>query len=471
VRVLFVASEVAPFSKTGGLADVAGSLPKALIARGLEVLTVSPLWPSVPKKGLKDEGVLVQQFPFGPVTMHVRRNDSQVFIDAPALYERRLYGEPDDARRFAVLSTASLAASQLLGFAPDVVHLNDWQTGLAALALARGFSTTPLKRARSVFTIHNLAYAGVFPKEVMTELGLPWDLFTTEGIEFYDQMSFLKAGLVFADALTTVSPTYALEIQEPEAGSGLDGLLAQRKDVLHGILNGIDMTEWDPQGDRYLPAPFSASNLKGKEICARALLEKMKLPLPKGTARRPPIFGSVGRLAEQKGIELILAALPGALDRGAMGVIVGSGEEKYAMALNALAQRFPKQLAVHIGFSEELAHLIEAGADFFLMPSRFEPCGLNQMYSLRYGTVPIVRAVGGLKDTVTDLAEPQATGITFTPFTPHAMWTAIERALELWKHPAKLKAVQQRGMAEDNSWEHSAAQYEALYAKVLGTQG
>jgi starch synthase len=468
VRVLFVASEVAPFSKTGGLADVAGALPKALNARGVETLTVSPLWPSVPRRGLKDEGVLVQQFPFGSVTAHVRRDKNFLFIDAPGLYERkRLYGEPDDARRFAVLSTASLAAAQLIGFAPDVVHLNDWQTGLAALALSRGFSTTPLKRAKSVFTIHNLAYAGVFPKEVMYELGLPWELFTTDGIEFYDQLSFLKCGLVFADALTTVSPTYAHEIQTPEAGNGLHGLLAWRSSALHGILNGIDVSEWDPQTDKLLPAHFSPTTLAGKEACARALLEKVKLPLPKAGAKRGPIFGNVGRMVEQKGVELLIATLPGLLDRGAYAVIIGTGDERYAMALNQLAQQYPKQLHVHIGFSEELAHLIEAGSDFFLMPSRFEPCGLNQMYSLRYGTIPVVRAVGGLEDTITDLSQPEATGIKFGPFDPHALWTAIDRAFELWNAPAKLKVVQQRGMAEDNSWAHAAAQYEALYASLL----
>jgi starch synthase len=468
VRVLFVASEVAPFSKTGGLADVAGALPKALNARGVETMTVSPLWPSVSRRGLKDEGVLVQQFPFGSVTAHVRRDKNFLFIDQPGLYERKqLYGEPDDARRFAVLSTAALAAAQLIGFAPDVVHLNDWQTGLAALALSRGFSTTPLKRAKSVFTIHNLAYAGVFPKEVMYELGLPWDLFTTDGIEFYDQLSFLKTGLVFADALTTVSPTYAQEIQKPEAGNGLHGLLAHRSGALHGILNGIDVAEWDPRTDKLLPANYSATEMAGKEACARALLERTKLKLPKPGSKRGPIFGNVGRMVDQKGVELLIATLPGLLDRGGYAVIVGTGDERYAMALNQLAQRFPTQLHVHIGFSEELAHQVEAGSDFFLMPSRFEPCGLNQMYSLRYGTVPIVRAVGGLEDTVTDLAQPDATGIKFGPFEPHALWKAIERAFELWSEPAKLKAVQQRGMAEDNSWAHAAAQYEALYRSLL----
>jgi starch synthase len=287
-------------------------------------------------------------------------------------------------------------------------------------------------------------------------------------LEFYDQVSFLKAGLVFADALTTVSPTYAHEIQGAEAGNGLHGLLLHRSSALHGILNGIDVHEWDPAADKHLPTHFSASNLRGKEACARALLERMKLPLPKSATKRPPIFGSVGRLVDQKGVELIITALPGALDRGAMAVIVGSGEAQYANALRDLQKRYPQQLAVHIGFSEELAHLVEAGADFFLMPSRFEPCGLNQMYSLRYGTVPIVRGVGGLEDTVVDLSQPDANGIKFGPFDTQSMWSAIERALDLWSKPQELKAVQQRGMAEDNSWEHSAAQYERLYAQLTG---
>jgi starch synthase len=467
VKVLFIASEVAPYSKTGGLADVAGALPRALLARGLEVLVVSPLWKEVPREGLTAAASFKLQFPFGIYSVRILRDGPFAFIEQPQLFERAgLYGEPDDAQRFTFFGAAALSAAQAIGFEPDVVHLNDWQTGLGALALSRGYSTTRLKRARSVFTIHNLAYQGVFPKSLMGTLGLPWELFTPDGIEFHDQISFLKAGLQYADVLTTVSPTYAKEIQTPANGQGLHGLLAHRANALHGILNGIDTEEWNPANDRLLPAHYSSTRLEGKETCARALLERMKLPLPKRGKKRPPIFGTVGRLADQKGVDLLIGALPFLLAKGAQAVIVGTGEERFASQLTALAQKNSAQLSVHIGFDEGLAHLVEAGCDFFMMPSKYEPCGLNQMYSLRYGTVPIVRAVGGLQDTVVDLELPNATGIKFHEYDEHALAAAMMRAFELYEKPKALSEVRQRGMAQDFSWAKAAAQYDALYVSL-----
>jgi starch synthase len=466
VKVLFISSEVAPFSKTGGLADVSAALPKALLQRGLDVLTVTPLWPQVPREGLTAAGSVTLQFPFGPVTLTLLRKDSFLFLEQPELFDRpNIYGEADDHRRFAFFSMGALAAAQRLGFQPDVVHANDWPSGLVPLALSRGFSTSSLKRAHSVFTIHNLAYTGSFSKDVMGDLGLPWDLFTTDGIEFYGHVSYLKAGLAYAEALTTVSPTYAREIQTPHDGYGFDGLLRSRSGQLKGILNGIDIDEWDPLADRHLAARFSADDLAGKEQCTRALLDKLKLKVPK-KKERPPVFGTVGRLADQKGVELLIGALPGVLDRGALAVVVGTGEDRFVKALHELHRRYPHSLHVWVGFDEALAHQIEAGVDFFVMPSKYEPCGLNQMYSLRYGTVPVVRAVGGLDDTVVDLSQPEATGIKFREYSTHALYQALERAMQLWSDKKALDEVRRRGMRQDFSWGQAAAKYEALYQQL-----
>jgi starch synthase len=465
---LFVSSEVAPFSKTGGLGDVSGALPTALAARGVELLTVTPLWPTVPKEGLSDRGSITLQFPFGTVSCRVLTRDRFAFLAQPQLFERSaIYGESDDARRFAVFSMGALSAAQALGFRPDVVHANDWPTGLCALALSRGYSTTSLKRAKCVFTIHNLAYAGTFPKHTMNDLGLPWELFHPNAVEFFDQLSFLKAGLVYADALTTVSATYAKEIQTVSGGQGLHGLLQKRAGVLTGILNGIDVDAWNPGTDAHLSCHFTGETLDGKEACSRALLDRFRLKSPDRRTVRPPLFGTVGRLVDQKGVELLIAALPSLLQRGAQAVVVGTGEPRYEAALTALAQKHKGALAVHVGFDEALAHQVEAGADFFVMPSQFEPCGLNQMYSLRYGTVPVVRAVGGLEDTVVDLSRPDGTGIKFHDYSPLALLGALERALELYQRPSELAQVRRRGMAQDFSWDRAAARYEALYTSLL----
>lgn len=465
MKVLFISSEVAPYSKTGGLADVSGALPRALLGRGVEVLTVTPLWPQVSRAGLTDKGSLTLQFPFGPVAMSVLTKDAFAFLEQPQLFDRQsIYGEPDDARRFAAFSMGALAAAQRIGFQPDVVHANDWPSGLCMLALSRGFSTSSLKRAKSVFTIHNLAYSGSFEKHTMSDLGLPWELFTPDGVELHDHLSFLKAGLVYADALTTVSPTYAKEIQTPGGGHGLDGLLRKRTLQLKGILNGIDIDEWNPAADQHLAAPYSVEKPSGKEACTRALLDRFKLKAPK--QQRPALFGVVSRLADQKGIELLIEALPGVLDRGAQAIVVGTGEERFVTALQALAKKHRGSLHVHIGFDEPLAHQVEAGADFFVMPSKYEPCGLNQLYSLRYGTVPVVRAVGGLEDTVVDLSLPGATGIKFHEYSAHALYLALTRALELYRDRPRLEEVRKRGMQQDFSWGQAAAKYEHLYSSL-----
>jgi starch synthase len=465
LKVLFLASEIAPYSKTGGLGDVAGALPAALAARGHQVRVVTPRYGTVSSSGLGPaQTPLTLDFPFGSVTARFRtlvprKNLELVFLEQEQFFgsRPRVYGEPDDAQRFGFFAMAALAHAQFTGFAPEVVHLNDWQTGLAALALKRSFADLG---ARSVVTIHNLAYQGNFPSAVVPQLGIPWELFNPQGVEFYGNFGFLKTALVYSDAITTVSPSYAREIQTHEGGHGLDGLLRHRTSHVTGILNGIDDVAWNPATDTALQAPFSRDDISGKEACTRALLEEFGLP----KAPRGPVFGSVGRMAEQKGVELWQQVVQAQLVRGAFAVVLGSGEAHHEDAWRALAARFPKRLAVRIGFDEAVAHRIEAGSDFFVMPSKFEPCGLNQMYSLRYGAIPIVRAVGGLKDTVVDLTQPNPTGISFDEFSPAGLFEACERAWGLWQDAPKLFAVRRRGMAQDFSWDHSAAQYEAVYA-------
>ena len=437
MRLLFAASEAAPWSKSGGLGDVCGALARALAARGHNVLLVVPGYRgSIPAGAKREPERHTLHFPFGDESfvLHTLTDErlTVAFVDAPKFFDRAgIYGEHggsyiDNPRRYAFFTMASLAAAQALRFEAQVVHLHDWQTALGALALKRGFGGTALGKAAVVFTVHNLAYQGVFPKTEIDALGLPWEVFNPDGVEFHDQLCFLKAGLGFADHLTTVSPNYAKEILTAEGGFGLHGAIAARQAVLTGILNGIDDEEWNPQTDPLLPARYSKSDLSGKEICAQALLQRFELSLPPSArfARRPPIFGVVGRMTGQKGVEEMQAAAPLLLARGARLVVVGTGEPHFEANWRALAAKWPGRLGVHVGFDETLAHLVEAGSDFFLMPSRFEPCGLNQMYSQRYGTVPVVRGVGGLVDTVTD----DVTGIVFSG---DAFEEALERALKL----------------------------------------
>jgi starch synthase len=469
MKILFIASEVAPFSKTGGLGDVAGALPAALAALGHDVKVVTPRYGDVKDSRLTPTGhSLVLRFPFGQeggaiLSVRVAERHEVLFLENERFFGRPgIYGDAfgefgDNHLRYAYLGIGALQAAQRLQFTPDIIHLNDWQTGLAAVALRRGFQASPLSRARSVMTIHNLAYQGQFGKHVMDELGLPWELFTShEGLEFYDTVNFLKAGIGFSDAITTVSPTYAKEIQTPELGCNLDGLLRRHQGRLVGILNGIDTHEWDPASDALLPARYSAADLAGKARCKRELLRRAGL-----TEGDTPVLGLVSRLAWQKGVDLLLDVLPTALQADLRFVAVGSGEWHYEEGLRALQARFPGQVGVHIGFDKGLSHLVEAGADFFVMPSRYEPCGLNQMYSLRYGTVPIVRATGGLVDTVEGGLD--GNGILFEAFHPAALLAAIRRGLALYADPARLESFRRRGMERDFSWATSARRYESLY--------
>jgi starch synthase len=474
MEILFVASEVAPFSKTGGLGDVAGALPRALAARGHAVSVVTPRYGAIDpaRHGLKPlhRAIRVRG---EATTLWVKPGRAPIyFVEHERLFGGRagLYGErgadyPDNAERFAYLARAALAIPAALRLRPRIVHVNDWQTGLLPYLLRHEHGHDPaLAHARTVFTIHNLAYQGVFPKAAVPVLGLPWDVFRYEAMEFWDRLSFMKAALTFADALTTVSPTYAREILGPEFGAGLDAVLRHRTKDLTGILNGIDTAEWDPTTDRYLPAHFSAEALAGKAACKAALQRELGLPVRADVT----LLALVSRLADQKGVDLVAAAFPALLEHDVQVALLGSGDRRYEEAFARAARERPDRIAARIGFDEGLAHRIEAGADVFLMPSRFEPCGLNQMYSLRYGTVPVVRAVGGLEDTVQDYDGWNAgTGFKFEEYSPQALVLAVRRALDVCRDRRAWAGLVRRGMAEDNSWDRSAGRYEALY-RTLG---
>lgn len=475
MELLFLASEVAPLSKTGGLGDVLGALPAALAAAGDAVAVVSPRYgfidaarhgftPRERAVRVRGEATTVWSRTEGRLTSYLVEHE-RFFGSRRGLYTEHGHEYGDNAERFAYLCRAGLEVPGAFGHRPAVLHLNDWQTALAAWLLRHEHrSDLALARTRSVFTIHNLAYQGSFSKELLPALGLPWELFRPDGVEFHDRLNLMKAGLIFADAVTTVSPTYAREITTPEGGEGLDGLLRARAGKLSGILNGIDTVEWDPARDRYLPSPFDAQKLGGKGACKRALQEEMGLPV------RPdlPLLAVVSRLADQKGIDLLLAALPELLRRDLQLAVLGSGRRDWEETLQHTAHHHAERLAVRLGFDEGLAHRIEAGADIFLMPSRFEPCGLNQLYSLRYGTVPVARRVGGLADTIEDFdGWRRGTGFLFGDYHHRAMLTALRRALELFRDKRAWHAMMRRGMALDHSWARSAERYRALYRALV----
>jgi starch synthase len=473
LRILMVASEAQPFSKTGGLADVAAALPRALGRLGHDVTVLTPRYRGIEAgtpvgavsaeiAGRVFQGEIVEE-PLGP-------GARAIFVDCPPLYDRPgIYNEggvdyPDNAVRYAFLSAAAIEFVARQADPIDILHAHDWQGGLAPL-YAR---TLPRKRRPgTVFTIHNLAYQGVFDKSWVVRLGLDWRDFTIAGFEFYDQISFLKAGINYADAITTVSPTYAEEIQRPEYGHGLDGAMRVRRGVLTGILNGIDADEWNPAADPFLPKPYDAAHLGAKAASKRALLERFRLPVTRESLARP-VIGMVSRMVDQKGLDLIAAVAGDLVSIGASFVVVGTGEPRYQAMWERLAQIRPDRVGVFVGFDESRAHLVEGGADMFLMPSRFEPCGLNQMYSMRYGTVPVVRAVGGLVDTVRpyNASNGQGTGFLFSEYTPGAMLDALGRAISAFENRKIWTRLQKNGMRADFSWDRSAAEYVKMYKRI-----
>ena len=476
--VLMIGSEAVPFAKTGGLADVLGALPVAVARLGWPVTVALPRYRGV------TAGTQVAQF---PVTIGAYRRDvgfyevpleagaRALLVDCPDLFDREtLYAVgavdyPDNPRRFAMLVRAALEFAARSEQPPSIVHAHDWQAGLAPVYLKTLYASHPvLGGTPSVLTIHNLAYQGLFEPDWLPRLDLPWSLLSMEQLEYWGRISLLKGGINDADVITTVSRQYARETQTPEFGFGFDGVLRRRSGEFVGILNGIDTTVWDPAHDPFVPRPFSSDDLSGKASAKREVLTRYGLPTG-ATAMARPLIGMISRMVDQKGFDLLASLGDELTSIDASWVVLGTGEPRYQALWTGLAARYPDRVGARIGFDEGLAHLIEAGADIFLMPSRFEPCGLNQMYSLRYGTVPVVHGVGGLLDTVADHAAGRArsTGFVFRQYTPESLRAAIERALALFHDPPAWRALQAAGMRADNSWDRSAREYVRIYRRVV----
>jgi starch synthase len=482
MRVLFVTAEAYPLAKTGGLADVSRALPIALARQGIDVRLLLPGYPRAytrierprivakldPMLGIADATLVSGTFPDTDLPVWL--------IDSPTLFRRNggLYQDrngldwPDNALRFAFLAHvgAQLAMGQTrIAWKPDIVHANDWHAGLLPLLLAQEKGSRP----RSVFTTHNMAFQGNFPPAVLPSVGIPEDCFTSGAVEFYGQVSFLKAGLNFGDRVTTVSPTYAKEILTPDFGCGMDGILRARGDDFSGILNGIDDNLWDPATDPHLSQTYRAIDISGKRVCKAALQHELGLPANPDT----PLIGFVSRLTQQKMADVILAALPWIAEQEAQIAVVGEGDPALEAAFGEAQALYSDAVAVNIGYDEPLAHRLQAGCDILLAPARFEPCGLTQLYALRYGTLPVVRRTGGLADTVVDanaetMSDRTATGFVFEDVGMAGLISAVGRALALYREPLTWRRLQLHAMAQDFSWNASAAQYASLYNEVSG---
>jgi starch synthase len=479
LKILLASSEVHPYSKTGGLADMVGALAKSLADEGHQVGIVTPLY-----KGVRDRFPKIKRFdwkmdlplgqdhypaqvwtlPHGKATVY--------FIDQPDFFDRRsLYQEdgvdfPDNAERFIYFSKAVAHLAHYLPWRPQLVHAHDWQAGLVPLFITQlkasaGWTSAPA----TCLTIHNAAYQGIFPLYKYILTNLPWSYFNPDGAEFYGQLNCLKAAINFSDRITTVSPRYAIEMMTPEMGCGLEGVLLRRKDRVSGILNGADYTEWKTLDNPFLHHDYDLRHFKGKRLNKLDLQKEMGLPVDPHV----PLFGNVGRLADQKGVDILLEALEDLLVERLQFVSLGSGSPVFEKAMLTLAENHPNQVAVKIGYDTGLAHRIEAGCDFHLMPSLYEPCGLNQLYSLRYGTIPIVRATGGLDDSVIDITQAmgKADGIKFKEYSANALTHAMRKALALYEEPALLKLFQRNAIKADFSWEKTAGEYLKVYQLAL----
>jgi starch synthase len=480
LRILFIASEGLPFSKTGGLADVIEGLPKALVGHGHEVAVVLPRY-----RGTKADAIVVPsvtismgprlRFPSvvgGSATSGVR----YFFVEDPEYFDRDgLYGGrggdyADNAERYSEFCRVALEIAK--NFWPcDVLHCHDWQTGPIPLLLRTSYADdAALKRLSVVFTIHNMGYHGQFGREVLDRANLPATAFNPRGIEFFGNVNFLKAGLVYSDYLTTVSRKYAQEIQTPEFGYGLDGVVRSRADRLVGIINGVDYTLWNPEKDKLIPARYSAKDLTGKHTCKQRLLELYQIP---AEHLAKPVIGIVSRFADQKGFDLIAERAHELMQEELVLVVLGTGDRRYEDLFRSLASAYPGRVGVKIAYDEGVAHKIEAGSDMFLMPSRYEPCGLNQVYSLKYGTVPIVRATGGLDDTIEsfDVEHGTGTGFKFAEYSGRALLQCVRQALQYFTDERIWKRIQLNGMAQDFSWKASAAEYSTLYSLAQALRG
>ncbi len=488
MQIAMVASEVTPFSKEGGLADVLGSLPAALSELGETVWVISPLYRGVRERADR-MGSPLQRVPDGRFTVPIGDADVPAtawrstlpgggvevfFLENDHYYDREGYytnrsdysDYQDNSERFVFLSRGALEMCKAVGLRPDVLHCHDWPTGLAPIYVKYIYEAE-FPGTATVFTIHNIAYQGIFWHWDMNLAGLPWSLFNWKMLEYYGNRSFLKAGVVGADVLPTVSKKYGEEIQTEEQGCGMDGVLTERSEDLYGIVNGIDTDVWNPATDPLIPANFSADDLSGKALCKRALQEQY------GLRQEPnvPLLGMICRLVDQKGLDLCRQALPQLLKNDLQFIALGRGEARYQTFLGRMQAEHPRSFGLRLAYDEDAAHLIEAGSDMFLMPNRFEPCGLNQLYSLKYGTVPVVRATGGLADTVVDYAAggsgtQEANGFSFDEYTPAALMNAVVRALALYKDRNAWRQLMLTGMRQDWSWKRSAREYLDVYRKA-----
>jgi starch synthase len=477
MHIAFVASECVPFSKTGGLADVVGALPKALANLGHQISVYIPRYrptrPYEPQLVVRSITVpFDDQYRFcSVVTGENTAGVRHYFIDYPAYFEREgLYGTPsgdypDNAERFALFCRAALEASKILGV-PHVFHCHDWQSALVPVLLRTVYAQDPaFREVSTLLTVHNIGYQGLFPPEILPLLMLPWDLFTISRLEYFGQVNFLKGGLVMADAISTVSRKYAQEIQTSEYGFGLEGVLRTRNSNVAGILNGVDYNEWSPETDKYIAANFSAEDLSGKKKCKQDLLAQFGIA---NTETELPVIGIVSRFAEQKGFDLISQIVDRLAREEMILTVLGSGDASYEEMFRRLQRHYPHKIAVKIAYDNKLAHKVEAGADMFLMPSHYEPCGLNQIYSLKYGTVPIVRATGGLDDTIEpwDPRTGKGTGFKFVEYSGEALLATVKRALEDFRDRASWQQLMRNGMAKDFSWAASAREYSKVYERL-----
>lgn len=485
MKVVYLSSEAVPFAKTGGLADMAGTLPKSLQKQGIESIVIMPFYGiikerqySLVKTDIQIAIKVGDKFKHGYIYKGFL-TDSQVpvyFLDNEQYYNRKgLYNYPgtmrdfeDNSERFIFFDHAIPEVIDKLNFCPDIIHCNDWQTGLVPVYLKTKYAQKDcFKNTKVIMTIHNLAYQGIFRHWDMNLTDLDWSLFNWKQLEFYGKLNFLKAGIVFSDLITTVSKTYAKEIQTPEYGVGLDGVLGERTRDLCGITNGIDYTVWNPETDKFIAANYGIKNLIGKQICKKFLQNKFKLP-----DKDVPVVGMITRLADQKGLDLIVDRFQDLMKLNLQFILLGTGDQRYHELFQNYAKTFSHKVAVKLAFDERSAHEIEAGSDIFLMPSRFEPCGLNQLYSLRYGTVPIVRSTGGLADTVIDVrSEPiengRANGFSFKEYNSDILLATLIRVLDLFKNKAKWTEIMRNGMRQDWSLDRNATEYIALYKKII----
>lgn len=487
LNVLFVTSEVEPFSKTGGLADVSSALPKAIKDLGHEIRIITPRYRFISERKFKLHDIIrLREIPIqvGSTTYigHVKssficnlKEKVQVyFLDSPEYFGRDgIYQSPttkkdykDNDERFIFFARGVLETLKHLGWAPDIIHCNDWQTGLIPAYLKTLYKDDPFfENTKTIFTIHNMAYQGIFPYESFVKTNLPKELFTPQGVEAYGNFNFLKSGIVFADAVTTVSEKYAQEIcTNDEIGAGLSALLAARKNTLYGIVNGIDDHIWNPATDDFIYRKYDAKSIEAKYDNKKALINKLSLDASKDM----PLIGTIGRMVELKGYDLLASVLEDILKLDVLMVILSSGDKDLEKKFESIQKKHSKKFSLIIGYDEELAHLIEAGCDIFLMPSKFEPCGLNQMYSMRYGTVPIVHATGGLDDTVEDYqGNGKGTGFKFYKYDAKELLKTIQRALKVYQQPEEWKKIMRNGMQLDFSWKNSARKYLNLYKDVL----